>query len=238
MATLLQIRDQLIIDANVLGDPMFPKARLNKIINEAQYFVQRELADLGFKAWEESIAPTMSAAAYGSYTNNVWSTALSNITNYLETKHPILYITMVVTGVGSEAFGIAREVEQKKFLEALQNSYLAPTWVITSNKNEGIFTIADKTLYVAPYSQAQTTEMTTTVYYREKVAELSSDTGASEIPSEFISMVVQKCVVDIKEIKKELNDKQVALAELRDNIGSTFEKYKVASIESENEVLQ
>lgn len=244
MATLIQIRDQLIIDANVLGDPMFQKARLNRIINEAQYYVQKELANLGIKGWEDSDSPAISAAVFGSYGNNTWSFTLasmkSNVPDYLECKHPILYINLTCLTAEMLAFAIAREVEPKRFLDMIQNTYLSPGWTVGSSKNEAIFTIADNVVYISPYVIASQTSLTAKVFYRKRVAELTTDAGVSEIPNEFIPLVIQKGIVDIKEIKKELNDKQIAMAELKSDITSTFEKYKGQTIETEedNEVLQ
>ena len=130
MATLLELRDEIILSAGIKGNPDFPPTLLNRKINHAQRYVQTELNGLGMKKWEtsQSITAGLTAAAYNSSSNNVKKVAVGQtyFLNMLESPKSIIHIE---TNDSSDPpnYGIAREVPIQNFEESLANTYLVPT---------------------------------------------------------------------------------------------------------------
>ena len=90
MATLKELRDQIVIDSGVQGNPKFPILRLNRIINLACRYVQTELNGLGMKKWESSVAlGTPSSGTFGG--TSIKKVAISTLINMLESPNSILF---------------------------------------------------------------------------------------------------------------------------------------------------
>ena len=218
-ATLLQLRDQIIIDAGVSANPLFPIARLNRMINLAQRYVQTNLNGLGMKKWETSdaltLTPTLTAFAG---VNAQVSNLSTDCPNMLESPNSILFITTLDS---SANYGIAYEVEIKAFQEQLLNTYLAPTTL------KPVFMRLVNKIYLFPADIASAV-----AYYCKAVTDLSSDSGTTEIPLEFEDFVIKKVVLDIDDILGKIQDKQIAEVSLEKDIRSSYEKYLGKQAES------
>ena len=217
MATLLQLRDEIILSAGIKGNPDFPPTLLNRKINHAQRYVQTELNGLGMKKWEtsQSITAGLTAAAYNSSSNNVKKVAVGQtyFLNMLESPKSIIHIE---TNDSSDPpnYGIAREVPIQNFEESLANTYLVPT------TKKPIFIRLSGYVWLAPVGIAAAT-----AHYYKAVADLSTDASSTEIPIEFEDFIIKKTVLEIKIMKGEVQDVQLKQAELDKEIQSSYEKF-------------
>ena len=218
-ATLLQIRDQITLDAGVSGNPLFPTARLNRMINLAQRYVQTNLNGLGMKKWEASDALSITYAATGFAGNAVMKSNLStDCPNMLESPNSIIFIE---TTTDTQDYGLAYEVDVKSFQEQILNTYLTPT-----GKKPAFMRLANF-VYLAP-----STIVSATAYYYKAVTDLSSDSATTEIPIEFEDFIIKKVVLDIDDILGKLQDKELANQQLEKDIRNTYEKYLGKQAES------
>lgn len=211
-STLKQIRDQIIIDAAISGNPLFPTLRLNKMINLAQRYVQTNLNGLGMKKWETSDALLLTSTAKGFAGHDVQISDLStDCPNMLESPNSIIFIQTVDD---ANAYGIAYEIDIRSFQEQLDNTYLSPTL------SKPVFMRLANKIFIAPYTVDQAI-----AYYYKAVTDLSSDSATTEIPIEFEDFVIKKTVLDINEILGKLQDKELAQRQLEKDIQQSYEKF-------------
>jgi len=207
--TLLQIRDQVTLDAGVKNHPEFPPTRLNRIINLAQRYVQTLLNGLGFKRWETSIATGALTAGFHGATA-IKTFAVTVLTDMLESPSSIL---LIETTDGSTK-GIARPVDPNVFEEQIANTYLAPTLA------KGVFSRLSGNFLLAP-----STITGGTVHYYKNVTDLSGDADISEIPLEFVEFVIKKAVNDIKEALGDLQNTSKVTQELEGRLNEVYQKF-------------
>ena len=217
-ATLLALRDQIIIDAEVSGHPLFTTLRLNRMINIAQRYVQTNLNGLGMKKWETSDLLTLGSAGYFGGYGVLKSNLSTDCPNMLESPSSILFIETSgnadIDAAPGSANGLAFEVDAKNFQEQLANTYLAPTLL-----KPAFMRLANQ-IWIAP-----TTIVTARAYYYKAVTDLSSDSVATEIPIEFEEFIIKKVVLDIDDILGKLQDKELANRQLEKDIQATYEKF-------------
>lgn len=176
-----QIRDKIQLDADVLGDEMFPNKRLHEMINEGIRTLQVKLNGLGMDKWETN-------QNYTSFTSTTFYnqpiTTISLPTDYLEGNN-LLHAETISNTIN----GLAYETTFTKFPELLINSYLKPS------NNKPAFVRVKNQLYIYP-------RVTTfNLYYRKVLADLTSDSSIPEIPLEFHPLIVDWVVTEIKKIK-------------------------------------
>jgi hypothetical protein len=226
MATLKQLRDQIIIDTDIVGSAEFPSTRLNRIINLAQRYVQAELNGLGMKKWESSQAITagLVAGAFNSGTDNVKKCVISAtyFTNMLESPKSIKFIEV---NDGSN-YGVAREIDVNSFQEQLSNTYLAP--VISSP----VFMRLANYIWLAPSSITSAT-----AYYYKAITDLSADADTTEIPIEFEEFIIKKAGLEINTILGKLQDKQNAVQQLERDLSSVYDRF-IGKVKSEDFIKQ
>lgn len=209
-SNLKQIRDQIIIDANISGQPAFPTLRLNKMINLAQRYVQTNLNGLGMKKWESSDSLTLSDVDFAGVTTRQ-SNLSTDCPNMLESPNSIIFIaTAGIAGDNSLAY----EIDIRKFQEQLNNTFLAPTLA------KPIFMRLANKIHIAPDEV-----ITATAYYYKAITDLSADTDITEIPIEFEDFIIKKVVLDIDDILGKLQDKELAQRQLEKDIQSSYEKF-------------
>lgn len=214
-ATLLQLRDQLILDAGIEGNPKFPTPRLNRLINLAQRYVQTELNGLGMKKWEKKATiGTMTAAAFASASNNVKTASLP--TDMLETPSSILFLEIT----GATSTGLAYEVDKDRFLEQLNNTYLAPT------EKQPIFMRLANLMYIAPSTSASGS-----VHYYKAIPDLSADGDSTEIPVEFEEFIIKKARMEVDLVLGKLQEKEQASAQLSRDLSAAYEKFLGKQVE-------
>lgn len=175
-----QIRAKIQLDANILGDELFPNKRLHEMINQSIRTLQVKLNGLGLDKWETN-------KNYTSFTSTTFYnypiTSLPMPTDYLEGSN-LLHAETVSNTIN----GLAYETTFTKFPELLINSYLRPS------NNKPAFVRVKNLLYVYP----RVTSFN--LYYRKVLADLAEDSSVPEIPLEFHPLIVDLVVAEIKKI--------------------------------------
>lgn len=223
MATLAELRNQIIIDADISGNPYFSVARLNRMINLAQRYVQNQLYALGMKKWETSSTPTQTLGSF----NGVDVTQIdlsTQLTDMLESPKSILFINLYSEALPRQ-YGTAYEVSPEVFAEQLSNSYLLPTYV------KPVFTRASGKIYVYPGLTIST------VFYNKRVADLSNDASVTEIPPEFEEFIIKKVILEIDSILGKLQEKQLAEQQLDKEIVTSYQNFLTKQAETKRPEL-
>jgi hypothetical protein len=241
-AKLIELRDQLIIDANIEGDAKFPIPRLNRMISLAERYVQTELNSLGMKKWEKSLLVTASGgvsdglinAAFNHGTNNCDTIsipfvdgAITYLNDLLETPSSILFIDCDYLLVAAHSYGLAYEVDKDRFKEALSNTYLAPT------KKNPIFMRLNNKIWISPLTDSSYLLNQVTVYYYKVITDISAivspatdaDQNTTEIPVEFEEYVIKKAKLEIDTILERIMDKTLASRQLQSEITSAYKNF-------------
>jgi hypothetical protein len=213
-ATLVQLKDQIIIDAQIEGDERFPHNRIVRMINLAQKYVQLRIIKLGAKKWEKksaSITPDSSTYVGKNVKTISVSTSLADL---LEGMFSVLNIEV---DDGSN-YGEAGQVDKDKFLSQLKNTYLQPSL----SNNEAVFMRLSGLIYLSP--SAITTAY---VHYYKTVPDLSSDSDETEIPVEYEEFIIKRAIIEINSILGKLNEKQNALNNLDTEIKEAFQNFDI-----------
>ena len=225
-ATLLQLRDQLKIDAGIAGVREFPDLRLNRIINLAQRFVQVKLNGLGFKKWETSqlITAGLSAYAWGSASNNCKKVAIGTtyFPDLLETPKSIKMIEVNTSDQDEGGYGIAKEVDSDNFHDLLQNTYLTPT------VKKAVFMRLSGYVYLAPLSITAAT-----AHYYKAISDLSSDSDKTAIPVEFEEYILKRAVMEVDIILKKITDAAAASAEIETQLKDAYKSFLTKEAEDD-----
>lgn len=211
-STLAELRDQIVIDANVQGNPLFPVNRLNRIINLAQRSIQTELNGLGMKKWETRVVLSESIRSTTFVGKPVVSVALNeeNFPQMLESPRSIIFIECS-DGV---AHGLAFEVDLERFKEQIDNTWLSPT------TGSAVFMRLANQVLVAPV------EVNSLVaYYYKAAADLVNDSDETSIPMEFEEYVIKKAVAEIDGILGNLEAKQVKTKQIQSEISAAYQKF-------------
>lgn len=210
-ATLLQLKDQIVIDAGIMGDAKFPSARLVRIINLAQRYVQTQLGALGFPKWITSQVVTagLAAGAFGSGTNNVKKIPIgaTYFVNLLEFPKAIKFIE-VNDGI---SYGVAYEVEEDEFYNHVTNTYLQAT------VKEAKFIRLAGNVWIYPTSVTNAT-----AYYHKAITDLSADADVTEIPLEYEEYIIKRAIAEIDSINGKLNDKMAAVNQITKEITDSY----------------
>lgn len=215
-SSLLLLRDQIIIDAGIEGNPKFPTPRLNRIINLAQRYVQTELNGLGMKKFETTDALTLGSSTFAGYSVKKSAVIGTDCPNMLESPSSIIYIDCN----NGSTYGIATEVDKDKFLETAKNSLLVPTL------KEPVFMRLANYIWLLP-----STITAATAYYYKAILDLSGDSDVTEIPTEFEEYIIKKSLLEIEAILGKIQEKELAGAELTKNIQSAYEKFISKQVE-------
>ena len=210
-ATLLQLKDQISIDAGILGNQNFPNARLTRIINIAQRYVQTQLGGLGYHKWITSQAITAGLAngAFASATTNAKKCPIDS-TYYVGLLEFPKSIKFIEVNDGTN-YGVAYEVDEDEFLFHVKNTYLAPS------VKEGKFVRLAGYVWLIP-----STITAATGYYHKTTTDLSGDTDTTQIPLEFEEHLIKRAVAEIDSINGKLQDKQVTLNQISKEIEDTY----------------
>jgi hypothetical protein len=243
-AKLIELRDQLIIDAGIEGDPKFPAPRLNRMIALAEKYVQTQLIPLGLKKWEKVLTVTTSGgvadgltdAAFNSATNNVSTismpftdTLISYLNDVLESPASILFIDCKYKLLTDSSYGLAYEVDKDRFKEVLSNTYFAPT------KKQPIFMRLNNKIWIAPLVDAASLQKIdqVDVFYHKVITDISviispattADDNRTEIPVEFEEHIIRKAKIEIDEILGRSEKKASASRQLDREILMAFNKF-------------
>lgn len=216
MSTLLTLRDQLIIDAGIEGDPKFPTLRLNRLINLAQKYVQTELNGLSSKKFETNDNLSLSSVTFAGISVKRSALLGSDCPNILETPSSVLYVDC---NDGTD-YGVAYEVDKDRFLEQISNTFLSST------AKQPIFMRLANYIWLAP-----STISTAKAYYYKTIADLSTDGSSTEIPAEFEEYIIKKAKLEVDTILGKIQEKELASSELTRGLQSAYEKFLSKQIE-------
>lgn len=243
---LVEIRDQIIIDAGIEGNTKFPIPRLNRMITLAERYVQTELASLGFKKWEKVLTVTISGGVadglvitgqkFNSATDNVGTIsipftdgAITYLDDLLESPSSILFIDCKYVLVAASSYGLAKEVDKDGFKSKLINSFYVPT------KSEPIFMRLNNKIWIAPLTDAASSYVLNQVdvYYYKVITDISviispatdADQNTTEIPIEFEEFIIKKVKMEIDAILERLNDKVSTSNQLQKEITEAYQKF-------------
>lgn len=234
MTTLVQARDQLRLDNDILGNPNFPDPLLNRYLNLAQKYVQKILNGLGIKKWETSYDGTTELASVkfnGVSVKKITMAQIKTGSTYDVGIAPNS-VRFIECGDGvslssSTNFGIAKGSNEDTFHKLLSNTYAAPSL------SEPRFLWINNSILIAP-----STVTACMIHFYRVVKDLSSDSAEFEVPDEFIDHVIKRASIDVKDRQKLLNDKQEAIAQLDKEIKDQFATFMatVNEIEKDKEV--
>ena len=228
-ATLVQLRDEIKFKRKeIQGDPDFPDAVLNRYVNESQRYVQTQLANLGIKQWESSDSLTLSSGSLADKTLQTADLSSDCPNRLFDDKNAIKFIICSNSGGSATDKGIARYIDDDRFLELVRNSYSAPT--IT----QPAFTRISNTLYISP-----STVDTAVAHYYKVLADLASDSTETGIPLAYEEFIVKRALIGIDEQLNRINNKDEKIAQLTQDLKNTFMSLN-AGVQSEktNAVLQ
>jgi hypothetical protein len=222
-ASLLELRDQIIIDCGIEGNPKFPNPRLNRMINLAQRNVQTELNGLGMKKWENTDALTLGSSTFGGVSVLKSAALGTDCPNILESPSSIIFIECSGGGV----YGVAQEVDKDRFLEQIQNTFMVSTL------KQPVFMRLANFIWLAP-----STISAATAYYYKGISDLTADGNTTEIPTEFEEFIIKKVKLEIDAILGKIQEKESASAEIQNQLTDTFNKFALAQQPEQNRATQ
>ncbi|GAB1442653.1 hypothetical protein MASR2M39_14890 [Ignavibacteriales bacterium] len=217
-ATLAEMRDQIVIDASIQGNPLFPVNRLNRIINLAQRSIQTELNGLGMKKWETRTELSNGLRTSAFVGKNVVEVVINeeNFPQMLESPRSIIFIECSDGAV----FGLAYEVDLERFREQIENTYLSPS------VSAPVFIRLANKILIAPESVNSLS-----AYYYKAVSDLVNDSDQTTIPFEFEEYVIKKSVAEIDGILGNLDAKQLKTKQIQAEISSAYQKFLEKQVE-------
>lgn len=203
--TLQNLRDEIYADLpQIAGQKRFPTTRLNRYINEAQWFVQVELNGLGMKKWEFSASLTLSAATIFGISVKQASVPI----DILESPTSILGIDCV-TGW---AWGPGVDIN------AVAQKWISTTETPTATQPEFCRLSGKIDIFPSSISSA-------TIYYLQRLPSLALDNDTISVPDEFVKFVIQHAEDDVRRALGELQNIKQAEAEIAKNIAEQVEKF-------------
>lgn len=220
--TLKQLSDLMRVERpEIRSNPDFPQAVITRLVNDAQKFVQVQLAHLGIKQWEATDSLTLSSGTLAGSNVKTAPLATDCPSRLFEGRDAIKYIE--TTGV--EDNGIAHYVDDDVFLDNLRNTYLGPTEL------EPIFTRKNNLLLVAPSSITAATA----VYYKS-VTDLGADSDATTIPENYEEFIVKRALIEVDSVLQKLNNKVEAINQLSKDIKDSFNSFGFVKMEEPTNV--
>lgn len=209
--TLKMFSDLIKVERpEIRSNPDFPQAVITRLVNDAQKFVQVQLAHLGIKQWEATDSLTLSSATLASASVKTAPLATDCPGRLFEGRDAIKYIE--TTGV--EDNGVAKYVDDDILIENLRNTYLAPTEL------EPIFSRKNNLILIAPASITAATA----VYYKS-VTDLGTDNDATTIPENYEEFIVKRVLIEVDGILQKLNNKVEAINQLTKDIRDSFQSF-------------
>ena len=205
--TLLSMRQYLTLKAGIAGNPLFPAARLNQIINFARKFVQLNLNGLGYKRWETAYPLTLGTTTFGSI-GAVYGLIPPDM---LESPASII---LIQTSDGTTKAITRNEFSPTQFENSCSNSFEAPT-----AKDPAYMRLAG-TIYLYP-----STLVSAILFYYAALADLINDVDDSAIPAEFEEFVILKALTEIQSDLSPAYDKAKGEANVIAQLGNAYQKY-------------
>lgn len=220
--TLINFIDLIKVERpEIRANNNFPKSVLIRLINDAQKYVQVQLAHLGIKQWEATDSLTLSSGTLASQNVKTANLNTDCPSRLFDDKSSIKYIETT----GATYNGIAKYIDDDALIEKLRNSYTAPTEL------EPVFSRKNNLLYIAP----STITAGTAVYYKA-VTDLASDSDTTTIPENYEEFIVKRVLIEIDGMLEKLNNKIEAINQLTKDIKDIFVSSSFIKVEEPTEV--
>lgn len=199
-----------------MNNPNFISGFIDELINQAQRFVQLNLAHLGIKLWETTDVLSLSSGTIAE--ENVKTAPLStDCPNRLfDDERAIKYLDCAASPNGFYQ-GFAFYVDDETFLRRLRNSFQVPTLV------DPIFTRYNQLIVIAP-----STVTSATAHYYKQVADMTTDSAKTEIPEMYEEHIVKRVLIDIDDTLGKLQNKQMDLQQLTTDLQQSFQSQEIA----------
>ena len=216
-ATLLELKD--LVKAKrpeTMDNPSFLGGFIDELINQAQRFVQLNLAHLGIKEWETTDVLSLSSGTLAEKTVKTAPLSTDCPNRLFDDERAIKYLDCA--GPPNTNYqGFAFYIDDEIFLNRLRNSLLVPTLV------EPIFTRHNQLLVIAP-----STITSATAHYYKQVTDMTTDATKTEIPEMYEEHIVKRVLVDVDDVLGKLQNKQASLQQLTADLQQSFQSQELA----------
>jgi len=209
-----ELREQVVLNADVLNDPFYQGTRITVMLNLAQNWLQLKLIKQGFKNWlKESAALTLAD-----------TTLLGHNTSSVALPTDVLYDMPLESAERSTATKPAKEIQLRNFDEIVNNGVFTPTVA------KSVFVIMDDTIHLYP-RDAPNGSTTVKVTHTFRITDLVKDAATeSEIPVELQEILIDRVVMQIKSAGGQEDIKQIKMAEIDKELAA---KYQLDSLKVE-----
>ena len=227
-ATRAEIRDLIRVKRpELLSNTNFPNSVIDELINQAQRFVQLNLAHLGIKQWEAVDTLTLSSGAFMGTIVKTAPLSTDCPNRLFDDERAIKYIQVNDVSI---VYGQAFYVDDEEFFEQIVNTFLLP--VIT----KPIYTRHNQLILISPV-----TVTLAIAHYYKQVEDMTTDTAETEIPEMYEEHIVRRVLVDIDDILGKPQNKQMNLQQLTTDLQQSFQSQELAVASDKrpkDEVLQ
>ena len=175
-----ELRHQVVLDAGVLGNPMWGGERITNLLNQAQQWLQPLLVKSGSLNWlTESTDSFTNATLFG----KAVSSTPAPTTRLVDA--PIMFVRH------STLTKPAREVDLNNFIEEVDNTVTKPS------TTRAIFVLRGSTIFV--YPQLSGGDTASQITYHKRVTDLVYDDESTqcEIPVEKQPILIERVVAQI-----------------------------------------
>lgn len=207
--TEVELREQIMLDANVLTNPYWQGQRITSLLNQMQRELQVKLIKQGSRNWREY---TDISAGDGVILNIACSVA--------DLPADFLYSMPLELVTHSTFTKPAREIESDEWYETINNDVLTPTL------NEAVFMMRQQKVFVYPKVTALTTFNIT---YHLTITDLvfEDDATECELPIETQHLLIASVIALIKSAE---NMEQITQAIKQDIMNEIAQRYQLEQI--------
>lgn len=216
--TEFAIREQIILDSNIISSPMWQGIRVTNMINQAQDWLQAKLIKQGYENWSNQ---TKVGNVVDDWVLGIATTSVNmpvNVLRDLPMKH------FFPSGGSTAVLKPAVQIELENFHWVYNSPVSAPT-------NEyPIVVIVGKLIHIAPRGDNSSLTFTSTL----KITDLiyNNNSIESEIPSELQWILIERVVMQIKSAQGNEQLKQTKYAEIDKEL---TQKYQLNALKQEDD---
>lgn len=216
--TEVELRDQVATEAKVMSAVMWQGARITRMLNQAQDWLQTKLIKQGNMSWKED-------STVGSVTaSQLLGITTGKVAIPVDVLRDMPMEQFVPDGGSTPVLKPAHEVEYKNFHWVVNNPVTAPSLA------HPIAVITNGFIHIYPIGNNDSVIFSST----KKVTDLVFDNNSveSEIPTESQWILIERCVMQIASIEGDENVKQAKVAEIDNELAV---RYQLDALKDENE---
>ena len=207
--TELTLREQVQLDAEVIGDIMWQGERITNMLNQAQDWLQIKLIKQGFMNWKED-------STVGSVTGStILGITTGKVIIPVDTLRDMPMEQFFPDGGTTEVLAPAVEVKYKNFSWVVNNPVSAPSLAYP------IVCITNGFIHIYPIGDNDSVIFSST----KKITDLVYNSGSSvsEIPVEHQWILIERVVMQIKSIEGNEQVKQAKVAEIDNELTRKYQ---------------